>query len=152
MTMHMTISHDFLQITTMKTCFTIQQQSKLINIFFFLSSFPQHPLHQMVKFFLLSGLFFICFLLVPPDHHENLLNPGKLHNEAYNLYSDHLASGQLCCFILQTKYVLKFVYFLLVLIDCSKSLWISGKPSDIPISGIYTNLVNSELIIHSNIM
>ena len=93
MTMHMTISHDFLQITTMKTCFTIQQQSKLISIFFFLSSFPQHPLHQMVKFFLLSGLFFICFLLVPPDHHENLLNPGKLHNEAYNLYSDHLASG-----------------------------------------------------------
>jgi hypothetical protein len=44
------------------------------------------------------------------------------------------------------------VYFLLVLIDCSKSLWISGKPSDITISENYTSLVNGELIIHLNIM
>ena len=37
------------------------------------------------------------------------------------------------------------------MIDFSKSLWISGKPSDITTSGNYTTLVNGELIIHSNI-
>ena len=124
----------------------------MISIFFFLSSFPQHPLHQMLQFFLLSVLFLTCFLLVPLDHHGSHLNSGILPNKAYNLYPDYLASGWLFCFILQMKYVLKFVYFLLVLIDCSKSLWISGKPSDTTISGNYTNLANGELIIHLNIM
>ena len=89
---------------------------------------------------------------MPLDHHENLLNSGILPNKAYNLNIDYLASGWLFCFILQTEYVLNFVYSLLVLIDWSKSLWISGKASDITISGNYINLVNGELIIHSNIM
>ena len=106
----------------------------------------------MLQFFLLSVLFLTCFLLVPLDHYENLLNSGILPNMAYNLNTDYLASGWLFCFILQTEYVLKFVYSLLVLIECSKSLWISGKASDITISVNYTNLVNGELIIHSNIM
>jgi hypothetical protein len=72
-----------------------------------LSSFPQHPLHQMLQFFLLPGLFLICFLLVPPDYHESLLNSGKLPDKAYNLDSDYLASGWLFCFILETEYILK---------------------------------------------
>jgi hypothetical protein len=106
----------------------------------------------MLQFFLLPGLFLICFLLVPPDYHESLLNSGKLPDKAYNLDSHYLASGWLFCFILETENILKFIYFLLVLIDCSKLLWISGKLSDITISGKCTNLVNGELIIHSNIM
>ena len=65
------------------------------------------------------------------------------------ILTDYLASGWLFCLILQTEYLL---YFLLVFIDYSKSLWISEKPSDITISGNYANLVNGELIIHSNIM
>ena len=110
------------------------------------SFFPQHPLHKMLQLFLLSGLFLICFLLVPPDHHESLLNSGKLPNKAYYLKSDYLATGWLFCFILQTEYVLKFVCSLLVLIDFSKSFWMST------ISGNYTNLVNGELIIHLDTM
>jgi hypothetical protein len=106
----------------------------------------------MLQFFLLSVLFLTCFLLVPLDHHESLLNAGILSNKAYNLNADYLASGLLFCFLWQKAYVLKFVFFLLVLIDCSKTLWISGKSSDITISENYTNLVNGELIIHSNIM
>ena len=102
----------------------------------------------MLQFFLLSVLFLTCFLLVPLDHHENLSNSGILLNKAYNLNADYLSSGWLFCFILQTEYVLKFVYFLLVLIDCSKPLRIS----DITISGNNTSLVNGELNIHSNIM
>jgi hypothetical protein len=43
------------------------------------------------------------------------------------------------------------VYFILVIIDCSKSLCISGIPSDITISENYIS-VNGELIIHINIM
>ena len=125
---------------------TISYQSDL------LSFFPHHPLHQMLQFFLLSAFFLICFLLVPLDLHESLLSPGKLPNKAYNLNTGYLASGWLFCFILMTEYVLKFVYFLLVWIDCSKSLWISGKPSDIASSGNYTNLITGELIIHPNIM
>ena len=88
---------------------------------------------------------------MPLDHHENLSNSGILLNKAYNLNADYLASGLLFCFNFLTEYVLKFVDFPLVLIDYSKSLWISGKPSDITISGNYTNLVNGELIIYSNI-
>ena len=38
-----------------------------------LSFFPQQPLHKMLQFFFLSGLFLICFLLVSLNH---LLNPG----------------------------------------------------------------------------
>ena len=87
---------------------------------------------------------------MPLDYHESLLNSGILPNKPYNLNTDYLASGWLFCFILQTEYVLKFVYFLLVLIDCSKSLWISGRPSNITVFG--TNLVNGELVVHSNIM
>jgi hypothetical protein len=127
-------------------------RAKTDGIFFFLSSFPQQPLHQMLQFFLLSVLFLTCFLLVPLDHHESILNSEILPNQPYNLNVDYLASGWLFCFILQTDHVLKFVYFLLVLIDCSKPLWTSGKPSDITISGNYTKLVNGELIIQSNIM
>jgi hypothetical protein len=106
----------------------------------------------MLQFFLLSVLFLTCFLLVPLDYHGNLLNSGILPNEAYNFNADYLASGWLFCFILQTEYVLKFLDFLLVLIDCFESLWISGKPSGFTISGSYTSLVNGELIIQSNIM
>ena len=47
----------------------------------------------------------------------------------------YLASGWLFCFILETEYILKFVYFLLVLIDCSKSPWISRKLLNITIPG-----------------
>ena len=86
---------------------------------------------------------------MPLDHH---LNSEILPNKAYNLNTDYLASGGLFYFILQTEYVLKLVDFLLVLIDCFKSLWISVMSSDIAISGNFTNLVNGELIIHSNIM
>ena len=114
--------------------------------------FLQQPLHQMLQFFLLSGLFFICFLLVPLDHHESLLNSGKLPNKAFNLNTDYLASGWLSFFILQTGYVLKFVYFLLVLIGWSNLVTISGQSSDITISRISITLVNGELIILSNIM
>jgi len=89
---------------------------------------------------------------VPLYHHESFLNSVILPNKPYNLNADYLASGLLFCFILLTGYVLKLVDFLLVLIDCSKSLWISGKPSGITISGNYTNMVNGELIIQSNIM
>jgi hypothetical protein len=106
----------------------------------------------MLQFFLLSALFLTCFFLVPLDHHDSLLNSGILPNKAFNLNADYLASGWLFCFFWQTEYVLKFVYFLLVLIDFSKSLWVSGKPSDITISGNYTNFVNGELIINLNIM
>ena len=84
---------------------------------------------------------------MPLDHYEGLLNSGILPNKAYNLNADYLDSGWLICFILQIEYVQKFVYFLLVLIDFSKSLCISGKPSDITISGNYTTLVNGELFI-----
>ena len=133
-----------------------KRQTYDVAFSFFL--FPQPPLHQKFKmlqklqFFLLSGLFLIYFLLVPLSHHESLLKPGKLPNKAYNLNTDYLASGWLFWFIFLTEYVLKFVYFLLVLIDCSKLLWISGKPLDITISEDYTNLVNGELINHSNVM
>ena len=82
------------------------------------------------------------------DHHESLLNPGKLPIKANILNSDYLASGWLFCFILQTEYVLNFVYSPLVLIDFSKSL----RMSDISISGNYTGLDNGELITHSKIM
>ena len=88
---------------------------------------------------------------MPLDHHESLLKPGKLPNKAYHLNTGYLASGWLFCFVLQTEYVLKFVYFLLVLIDCSKSLRISGKSSDITIYENYTGLVDGELITHTNI-
>lgn len=114
--------------------------------------FPQHPLHQMLQFFLLSGLFFICFLLVPSDYHGSLLNSEELPNQADNLISDYLVSGWLFSFIFQTESVLKFVYFILVLIDYSTSPWVSGSFSDIIISGNYTKLVIGELIIQSNIM
>jgi hypothetical protein len=103
----------------------------------------------MLQFFLLSGLFFICFLLVPSDHHGSLLNFEKLPHQANNLISDYLASGWLFSFIFQAESVLKSVYFFLVLIE---SLWVSGNFSDIIISGNYTNLVIGELIIQSNIM
>jgi len=89
---------------------------------------------------------------VPLDHHESLLNSGILPNKAYNLNADYLASGWLFCFNFQREYVLNFVDFPLVLIDCFKSLWISGKPSDISISGGYTNVVNGEFIIQLNII
>ena len=106
----------------------------------------------MLQFLLLSGLFVTSFLLVSLDHHGSLLNPGKLPIKANILNSDYLASGWLFCFILQTEYVLNFVYSPLVLIDFSKSFLMSGKLSDISISGNYTDLVNGELIIHSKNM
>jgi hypothetical protein len=106
----------------------------------------------MLQFLLLPGLFLTCFLLVSLDHHESLLNPGKLPIKANILNSDYLASGWLFCFILQTEYVLNFVYSPLVSIDFSKSLGMSGKLSDISISGNYTGLDNGELITHPKIM
>ena len=106
----------------------------------------------MLLFFLLSGLFLTCFFLLPLDHHDSLLNSGILSKKVYYLNPDYLASGWLFCFVWQAEYILNYVYFLLVLIDCPNSLWISGKSSEITISENYTNLVNGELIIHLNIM
>ena len=63
------------------------------------SVFPQQPLHQMLQFFLISTSFLIYFLLVILYNHEGLLNSGKLPNKAYNLNSDHLASGWLFCWL-----------------------------------------------------
>ena len=49
----------------------------------------------MLQFFLLSGLFLICFLLESLDYHETLLNSGKLPNKPYNFDTGSLASGWL---------------------------------------------------------
>ena len=54
MTSHMTKNHMILTNNNKENLLHYITKGKLISIFFFLSSFPQHPLHQMLQFFLLS--------------------------------------------------------------------------------------------------
>ena len=48
--------------------------------------FSFHNHHQMLQFFLLSGLFLICFPLVLLDQHESFLNFKKLPNQVLTIW------------------------------------------------------------------